>query len=177
MTKKRTNQDVQAELQAVNETLARLAEEEASTPDKLKRAADASRSAWEQAAITGEPIATSSAFARTTARVEELPGILWAARLRALALRIEFREIDTGEADHAEAEAVKTAGKLRPRFERLRDELSEAESDAAYHRMEARETRREIGEIRRELSALEHRGPDSPKRQSSLLPRPNIYEG
>lgn len=172
--KERTTEEIREDLAQAEEALRRLANEEANIQAAAKEAADASRDAWQEAALSGKPLKAGSDFARIRAREAELPGLLWAAKMRALELQIELCGVGIEEARHLEGEASARAAEIRPRLGALRLELKEAEGEASYQQVERRDLGRRAGELRRQLAALEHNGPDAPKRPTTLKPRPTL---
>ncbi len=174
MSKERTPPEIRADLERTGAVLSDLEAENASIVARMKDAAASSRAAWEEAALTGKPLKQSSQFAQKGRRAEELPGLVWAAKMRHVRLRIELREAQQAEAERLEAEAAERAAELAPRARELQAQLNEAEGEARMQRTEKRLLGGEIGEAERELAALEHRGPEAPVTRSTQRPRPNL---
>ncbi len=176
---KRTRQlrdvaEIRADLERTGAVLSDLEAENASIVAQMKDAARSSRAAWEEAALTGKPLKQSSQFAQKGRRAEELPGLVWAAKMRHARLRIELRQAQQAEAERLEAEAAERAAELAPRARELEAQLNEAEGEAHAQRMEKRMVGRDLGEAERELELLERRGPEAPATRSTLRPRPNL---
>jgi hypothetical protein len=156
----RTLEIVRTELEEAEEAVSVLEAEARAVPQTLITAANEEEGELAALALKGANPSPGSRYAAAMDRRDALPGLLWAARLRAKRLQVELWTLEMDEDERANSAASEEANKLSQRERVIAEKKADALSRANHHYERRRDRNRWRGEVRREISALEHQGPD-----------------
>lgn len=169
----RTQEQIAEELAAAREAEKKLAEEIASVRETLVAAAEGEKETLQEAAISGKALKDSSPFLKAQRRTEELPALLWAEQLRALELQLEYQLRKAEDAKREQYKAGEEAYALKQQEQQLHERWQDANNEFLDAASEWREYNSLKGETRRQLAALQHKGPDfNLLKRSPLRQRP-----
>jgi hypothetical protein len=172
-TTTRTSEQIEQELEEAKEAERSLAEEANRTTDRLRAAASEEKLDLQEAAIAGRSPKEASPLSKARRRAEELPALLWAASLGRLELELQYQTRMTEAADREKKEAHAEVHEIDQRIQKLREIQEDARDRLHVANSEWHDHNRAKGEARRQLAALEARGPDFDLlKRSSLRPRP-----
>ena len=169
--KPRTTQEIREDLELSQDAEAALSREIVGLQEAMREAARNEEELLTKSALSGKAL-KGSKLPEIMKRRDELPGLLWAARLRTRRLKVELwtREIEEAREDEREAgEEASEFAKEEQAFRERKDEAL-ARRDFAHRRWRDRNMWR--GQIQREIEALEDRGPDPSVVATNPLKRP-----
>jgi hypothetical protein len=171
-TETRTLEAIREDLAQAQDAQAALEAEISRLPETMREAARAEEGMLADSALSGKSPKKGSRLSASMTRRDELPGLLWAARLRAKRLQVELWSVEMEEADQENREASEEADELQRQEREIAERRADALHRARYaYEMVWRERNRWIGETKREIEALESRGPDPSVVQVNPLKR------
>jgi hypothetical protein len=170
-TQRRTIAEICEDLERAQDAQAVLEDEIRSLPEAMREAARAEEEALVDSALSGKGIKKGSRLPTLMTRRDELPGLKWAADLRVLRLQQELYKAQMHEAAERRDKAMQRAAELEEPKRKLEQEYNEQLGIQAHESNIWRERNRAIGEIGREIGALEYQGPDPSVVQRNSLKR------
>jgi hypothetical protein len=156
----RTLEEIREDLAQAQDAQAALEDEIRRLPETMRAAAGAERGELERLALEGKSPAKRSRYARVIDRRDELPALLWAAKVRAKRLMLELWEREGAEALEQHRRASEEADKLAQKEREITTRKNDAIYRASFARQEYRERNQWRGQVRVELDTLEVSGPD-----------------
>jgi hypothetical protein len=170
-TKERTITEIREDLERAEDAQAALEAEIRRLPEAMREAARSEEETLVDSALSGKGIRRSSKLPTLMKRRDELPGLKWAADLRVKRLQVELWSAEMEEADKENREASAQADELQRQEQEIVARKNDALGRARYARQMWRDRNRWIGEVKREIGALKHQGPDPSVVQPNPLKR------
>jgi hypothetical protein len=159
-TDTRTLGEIREDLAQAEVAQAALEDEIRRLPDTMREAAGAERGELDRLALEGKSPAKRSRYARVIDRRDELPALLWAAKVRALRLQLELWSREGCEALENNRLASEKADRLAQEEREITAKKNNALSRARRGYAQYRERNQWHGQVGAELEALEASGSD-----------------
>jgi hypothetical protein len=171
-TKERTIEEIREDLGRAQDAQAALEDEIRRLPETMREAARSEEEALVDSVLSGKGIKKGSRLPALMTRRNELPGLKWAADLRVLRLQEDLYRAEMRESKERREKAMQRAFELEEPKSKLEQEYNEQLNIQAHENTIWRERNRAVGEIGRQIEALEHQGPDPSVVQPNPLKRP-----